>query len=82
MPVEGWIVPESRALRPVLPLPLGYLCLLTLASMVLALVIHLVVAGIGLFGCGWYLGKAVNRIDPLAWGIMAKNLRLPGRLLP
>jgi hypothetical protein len=80
--VDGWSIQERQALRPLLPLPLGYLCLLIFSCMMMVLVLHWVAAGLGAFGVGWFMGQGINRIDPFAWGIMAKNLKLPQRLLP
>lgn len=83
--IDGWVVPENRALarRPqVLGLPLGYAALLIMTVLFLALTAHYVGAALYVLGVGWSLGKLVTLYDPFAWELLARGLRVPGVLRP
>jgi type IV secretory pathway VirB3-like protein len=83
--VEGWVVPENRALarRPqVLGLPLDYAALLIMSVLFLALTAHHVGAAVYLLGVGWGLGKLVTFYDAFAWELLARSLRIPRMMRP
>jgi hypothetical protein len=64
-------------------MPLGYLAILIMVTLFLVLIMHYVLPALYTFAFFWYLGKLINDYyDPHAWGLLAKNLKLPARLVP
>jgi type IV secretory pathway VirB3-like protein len=83
--VEGWVVPENRALarRPqLLGLPLDYAALLIMAVLFLALTAYHVGAALYLLFVGWGLGKLVTFYDAFAWELLGRGLRIPRVMRP
>jgi type IV secretory pathway VirB3-like protein len=79
------VVLENRALarRPsILGLPLGFASFLVSASMMIGMVFNKYGAAAYVFMFGWAIGKAVTFLDPFAWSLLARGLKIPKIMRP
>ena len=81
--VDGWVALQNRSIarrETLMGLPLPYAALLITSSLLLAVSMHLIGAGIYLAVVGMAIGRLVTFYDPFAWELMARNIAMP-RLL-